>query len=105
MMPLRVARYSPTSTVLALLGMVSEARWLSRLFCSNQYRYLTEKQKAKEDELFGPFAGNDGRTCQKFEYKFKYLHVDLYLDCKSSFVSSTSSHPIKGVKECMYVCE
>ena len=67
-------------------------------FCSNQSldRYLTENQKAKEDELFGPFAGNDGRTCQISEYKFKYLHVDLHFDCKSSFVSSTSSHRLRS---------
>jgi hypothetical protein len=59
MMPLRAARYSPASTVFALLGIVSGTRYLTLLFRSNQYRYLTEKQKAIEDELFGPFAGND----------------------------------------------
>ena len=30
---------------------------LLSVLCMMQYRYLTVKQKAKEDELFGPFAG------------------------------------------------
>ena len=62
-----VARYVLTS----VLGTyVLADHWhliqncLNFVFGTSQYRYLTEKQKANEDELFGPFAGNTLRYSQ-----------------------------------------